>query len=460
MDNDAGADSLGVQILIIVVLTLVNAFFAAAELAFVSINQGKMSQKAQEGNKKAQRVMRLLGHADDFLATIQVAITLAGFFSSASAATSFASRLRPFFGDIPGANTIAILIVTVILSYITLVFGELYPKQLALQIPEKIALNSAGVILAVQTVFKPFVWFLTVSTGLLKKITPMEFTHHTEKLTRTEMKALLANSRNDGAIDIEEFTMMQGILSLDSKVAREVMVPRTDTLMIDVEDSLQENLEIILDNPYSRLPVYKEDKDNVVGVIHTKDVLKASHSQGFEGIDIEKVMNKPLFVPSTIFIDDLLIEFRKEHQHMAILRDEYGGVEGIVTLEDLLEEIVGDIEDEYDQETNEYRQVDENHYVIDGRLPIERFDELFKEKITSNEVDTMAGYVLVELGYFPDEDEPVEVEAGHYVLTPLIIDNGRIKRISVHRVTEDFPKRDEETGDTKADDESDESESR
>ena len=165
MTADSDGSSLGIQILIIVLLTAINAFFAAAEIAFVSINQGKMSQKASEGDKKAQRVMRLLENSDEFLATIQVAITLAGFFSSASAATSFASRIQPLLENVPGAETLAILIVTIILSYLTLVFGELYPKQVALQLAEPIALHTAGIILFVKKVSKPFVWILTVSSG-------------------------------------------------------------------------------------------------------------------------------------------------------------------------------------------------------------------------------------------------------------------------------------------------------
>ena len=191
MTADSDGSSLGIQILIIVLLTAINAFFAAAEIAFVSVNQGKMSQKASEGDKKAQRVMRLLENSDEFLATIQVAITLAGFFSSASAATSFASRIQPLLENVPGAETLAILIVTIILSYLTLVFGELYPKQVALQLAEPIALHTAGIILFVKKVSKPFVWILTVSTGILKRMTPIEFNNEQEKLRKGEIIFLL-----------------------------------------------------------------------------------------------------------------------------------------------------------------------------------------------------------------------------------------------------------------------------
>ena len=437
MTADSDGSSLGVQILIIVLLTALNAFFAAAEIAFVSINQGKMAQKAQEGDKKAIKVMRLLENSDEFLATIQVAITFAGFFSSASAATSFSSRIQPLLGNIPGAETLALVIVTVVLSYLTLVFGELYPKQVALQVAEPIALHTAGIILFVKKISKPFVWILTFSTGLLKRITPIEFTQVEEKLTRSEMKSLLANSRNDGAIDISEFAMMQGVLSLDTKLAREVMVPRTDTLMLDVDDELVDNLEIILNCSYSRLPLYEEDKDTVIGVVHVKDVFRAAREQGFENIDLRSLAHEPVFVPSTIFVDDLLVEFRKTRQHLAVLKDEYGGVEGIVTLEDLIEEIVGDIEDEYDEEEKEIHTIDDYNSEIDAGMTLDRFNQIYQTSLESDEVDTMAGAIIEKLGYFPDDDEVVKVRFEGYLLQPTEIENDRIRKIHVTKLSEE-----------------------
>ena len=437
MTADSDGSSLGVQILIIVLLTALNAFFSAAEIAFVSINQGKMAQKAQEGDKRAIKVMRLLENSDEFLATIQVAITFAGFFSSASAATSFSSRIQPLLGNIPGAETLSLVIVTVVLAYLTLVFGELYPKQVALQMAEQIALYTAGIILFVKKISKPFVWILTFSTGLLKRMTPIEFSRVEEKLTRSEMKSLLANSRNDGAIDISEFAMMQGVLSLDTKLAREVMVPRTDTLMIDVDDDISENLETILNCSYSRLPLYEEDKDKVIGVIHVKDVFRAAKEQGFDNIDLRALAHEPVFVPSTIFVDDLLVEFRKTRQHLAVLKDEYGGVEGIVTLEDLIEEIVGDIEDEYDEEEKEVVEIDENNSVIDAGMSLDRFNQIYQTSLESDEVDTMAGAIIEKLGYFPDDDEVVKVRFEGYLLQPTEIENDRIRKIHVTKLSEE-----------------------
>lgn len=433
MNADPEAQRLISDILVVVILTAVNAFFAAAELAFVSINRQKMNTMAEEGDRKAQRVLKLLDNSDDFLATIQVAITLAGFFNSASASSNFVPYLEPILGGISGWETIATVIVTLVLAYITLVLGELYPKQVALQMPEQIARITGGPISLVKTISKPFVWLLSASTNILKKLSPIDFTQQEEKLTRDEMRQILAQSRGQGAIDPSEFTMMEGVLSLDTRLARELMVPRTDTLMIDLDDTLEENLELVLDSPFSRMPVYEGDKDNIIGVLHMKNVLKASKEIGFEALDFRTLVNEPLFVPSTIFIDDLLVEFRKKHTHMAILKDEYGGVEGIVTLEDLLEEIVGDIEDEYDEIQRLSRKMDDKNYYINGKMNLQKFNTLFKTDIESSEVDTIGGYMIEESGYFPEDDEKLSLRVGPYLLTTSIVENGRIRSIHVEQ---------------------------
>lgn len=434
MNADPEAQSLLANVMVVVILTIVNAFFASAELAYVSINRKKIEAMAEEGDRKALRVLKLLEEPDDFLATIQVAITLAGFFNSASASSNFVPYLEPLLGGISGWETIATVIITILLSYITLVLGELYPKQIALQMPEQLARMTSGTIAVVKVIAKPFVWLLSASTNLLKKLSPIDFSKQEEKLTRDEMRQILAQSRGQGAIDPSEFTMMEGVLSLDTRLARELMVPRTDTLMLDLEDELSENVEIILDSPYSRMPVYDGDKDEVIGVLHMKNVLKASKEVGFDALELRTLVNEPLFVPSTIFIDDLLVEFRKQQTHMAILKDEYGGVEGIVTLEDVLEEIVGDIEDEYDEIQRLSRKMDDENYIINGKMNLQKFNQLFKTELSSHEVDTIGGLMIEEIGYFPDDNERVSVRINGYLLTTSRVENGRIHSIHVERI--------------------------
>ena len=424
---DSSESSLMSQLVVIIILTLINAFFAAAEIAFVSINKSKMNQYALEGDKKAERVLKLLENADDFLATIQVAITFAGFLSSAQAATSFTVVFANYLPDFAGATTVATVIVTLILSYFTLVFGELFPKQIALQMPESIAMGTSGTIALTQKIFRPFIWLLSASTGLLQKVTPIDFTETEEKFTREEMRVIIEQSRKSDVFDMDELDMMEGVLSLDSKIAREVMVPRTDTIMVDVDATYEESLTRVIDSPYSRIPLYKDEKDNVIGILHSKNLLRAASENGFENIDLMEISNRPMLVPSTIYTDDLLIEFQREQQHMAILIDEYGGVEGIVTMEDLLEEIVGEIDDESDVTTlGDIRVIDDFNYFINGAIAIDDFNHYFKANLELDEVDTIAGYIIHHIGYVPDVNERVSIRVNDYVLTTSDIQNGRI----------------------------------
>ena len=232
-------------IISIIILTIINAFLAGAEMAFVSLNRKKIHEQAENGDKKAKKVLKLLGNSDEFLSAIQVGITFAGFLNSASASQAFVGRLTPYLQNVPGGQTIATIIVTIVLSYITLVLGELYPKQLALQIPETYARISAGPILWLKRIFKPFIWLLTISTGLVKKITPIQFSQK-KKLTRDEVKAIL---RADGSMvsSILMINMMRGVLALDTKMVREIMVPRVDAFMIDIDDDISDIIQQIVE---------------------------------------------------------------------------------------------------------------------------------------------------------------------------------------------------------------------
>lgn len=424
--------SLWVEILIIIVLTFINAIFAASELAFVSVNQTRIKNLAAEGKRSAQRVLTLLDDPNDFLATIQVVITLAGFLSSGKAATTFVGIVAAWLPPFPGAQTLALVIVTVILAYLSLVLGELFPKQVALQKPERIAMATSGMIMFLQTLLKPFVFLLSASTHLLERITPIDFTEQTEKFTREEMTAIIKESRQEGSIDLDEYSMLQGVLSLDDVMGREVMVPRTDAVMIDINDNFDENLEILLSTTYSRIPLYEDDKDNVIGIIHIKQLLHSAREHGFQNIDLRNLASPPLFVPSTIYIDDLLIEFRREQQHMAILKDEYGGVEGLVTMEDVLEEIVGEIDDESDfKSSDEIAPIEPGHYYLNGLLSIDKFNDYFDLDVESEDVDTIAGLIIYHIGYVPNDNERISLRCGQYVLTTTEIDNGRIRSIDL-----------------------------
>ena len=427
--DDPGSPILG-SIFLILILTLVNAFLAGAEMAFVSLNPSKIKELAEKGDKRAQKVQKLLATPDSFLSAIQVGITFAGFFNSASAARAFVGLIMPALGSFPAAETVASLIVTLIISYISLVLGELYPKQLALQIPEQYARISAGSILLLRGAFRPFVWLLTISVGVLKKLTPIDFTKKEEKLTRQEMKALLRSSRNDGAIDLEEFNMMRGVLSLDTRLVREIMVPRVNTDMLDAEDPFEKNMEILLTQLRSRIPLYEEDKDNILGIVHLKDVLLNLQALQEHRTTFKDISRPALFVPDTMYTDELLVQFQKSKQHLAVLVDEFGGVSGIITLEDLIEEIVGDIQDEYDDDDNAALQIiNPQEAVLLGSLPLSDLNRAFNLNLQSEGADTIAGYMIEQLGYIPRPGEEPEVAGEHFTLKVLRAQNTRIEAV-------------------------------
>jgi putative hemolysin len=308
------------------------------------------------------------------------------------------------------------------------VFGELYPKRVALNKSEEIAQATSGVIQAIGIVMKPFVWLLSASTSLLARITPMKFDDVDVKMTRDEMRYML---ETEGVLEDDELEMLQGVFSLDTKVAREVMVPRTDAFMVDVNDSVSEILTRVLQENFSRIPVYNEDKDKVIGVLHTKNLLKAAYKVGFDQIVLQEILQEPLFVPETVFIDDLLYELKRTQNQMAILLDEYGGVVGIVTLEDLLEEIVGEIDDETDEVENLYEKISDHEYLIQGRMLIDEFNELFETNLHMSDVDTMAGYLITALGTIPDEGEKLSFKVDNITLTSEEMEGSRVLKIKV-----------------------------
>ncbi|MGC6769187.1 hemolysin family protein [Enterococcus sp. LJL128] len=424
MNNaDPESQSLIAQILLLVVLTLINAFLAAAEIAAVSVNKNRLEQKSEEGDTKAKKLLKILEDPNNFLSTIQVGITLVNILSGASLADNLATKLAPILGGGAFAKNLASIIVLALLTYVSIVFGELYPKRIAMNKSEEVAKFTSGPVRFLGMIARPFVWLLSASTDLISRLTPMKFDDGDSKMTRDEMRYML---ETEGVLENDELEMLQGVFSLDTKVAREVMVPRTDAFMINIEDSVTDNINLILSENYSRIPVYNDDKDKIVGVLHTKNLLKAAHSQGFDHLDLLDIVQEPLFVPETIFIDDLLYELKRTQNQMAILLDEYGGVVGLATLEDLLEEIVGEIDDESDEIENLYSKVNDHEYLVQGRMLIDEFNEAFDTDLHMSDVDTMAGYLITALGTIPDEGEKLSFDIGNITLISEEMEGARI----------------------------------
>lgn len=431
--EDPGSQSLLLQFVILLILTLFNAFFSASEMALVSLNRSKVEQKAEEGDKRYRRLLDVLENPNNFLSTIQVGITFISLLQGASLSASLGHVISGWLGNSATARTAGSIIALIFLTYVSIVLGELYPKRIAMNLKDRLAIVSAPIIIFLGKIVSPFVWLLSASTNLLSRITPMTFDDADEKMTRDEIEYMLTNSEE--TLDAEEIEMLQGIFSLDEMMAREVMVPRTDAFMIDINNDAQSNIEGILSQNFSRVPVYDDDKDRVVGVLHTKRLLEAGFKTGFDTIDLRKILQEPLFVPETIFVDDLLKALRNTQNQMAILLDEYGGVVGLVTLEDLLEEIVGEIDDETDTAEQFVREIDENIYIVLGTMTLNEFNDYFETELESDDVDTIAGYYLTGVGSIPNQEEKVayEVDSKDKRIT-LINDkvkDGRITKLKV-----------------------------
>ncbi|HEL2111200.1 TPA: HlyC/CorC family transporter [Streptococcus suis] len=431
--EDPGSQTIHLQILLLLLLTLLNAFFSASEMALVSLNRSRVEQKAAEGEKRYIRLIQVLENPNNFLSTIQVGITFISILSGASLANDLGAVLAQWLGNSTTAQTAGYWLALAMLTFVSIVLGELYPKRIAMNMKENLAVVTAPVIIFLGKIVSPFVWLLSAATNLISRITPMNFDDADEQMTRDEIEYILTKSEQ--TLDAEEIEMLQGVFSLDELMAREVMVPRTDAFMVDIEDDTDTIMAAILKQNFSRIPVYDGDKDNIIGLIHTKKILSESFSNGFDNLNIRRIMQEPLFVPETIFVDDLLKSLRNTQNQMAILLDEYGGVAGLVTLEDLLEEIVGEIDDETDKTEIFVREIAENTYIVQGNMTLNDFNEHFDTELESDDVDTIAGYYLTGVGTIPSQEEKVTFEVDskdhHLVLINDKVKNGRVTKLKL-----------------------------
>ncbi|HFI0186491.1 TPA: hemolysin family protein [Streptococcus suis] len=431
--EDPGSQTIYIQLLVLLLLTLLNAFFSASEMALVSLNRSRVEQKAAEGEKKYIRLVSVLENPNNFLSTIQVGITFISILSGASLASDLGAILAQWLGDSATAQTAGYWLALALLTFISIVLGELYPKRIAMNMKENLAVVTAPVIIFLGKIVSPFVWLLSAATNLISRITPMNFDDADDQMTRDEIEYILTKSEQ--TLDAEEIEMLQGIFNLDELMAREVMVPRTDAFMVDIDDEIDAIMAEILKQNFSRIPVYEGDKDNVIGLIHTKKILAEGFTNGFDNLKIRRIMQEPLFVPETIFVDDLLKALRNTQNQMAILLDEYGGVAGLATLEDLLEEIVGEIDDETDKTEVFVREIADNTFIVQGNMTLNDFNEHFDMELESDDVDTIAGYYLTGVGTIPSQEEKVSFEVDskghHLVLSNDKVKNGRVTKLKI-----------------------------
>lgn len=431
MDSDPS--SIILELFLILLLILINAFFAASEMAIISLNKNKINRLAEEGDKKAELLIKLMSEPSKFLSTIQVGITFAGFLASATAATSISKRLSGLLSNvnIPRSEDISVVVITVILSYITLVFGELFPKRVALQKAEEIAMFSVKPILFVSKLTSPFVRFLTFSTNTLLKLFGINLNKLEENISEEEIRSMIEVGEENGVINEIEKDMIDSIFKFDDTLAKEIMMPRTNVFALEVNMPIRKIISRIIEEQYSRIPVYEEDTDNIIGILYMKDLFERLANQKIDEINIRSILRSAYFVLETKNIDALFKELQSTKNHMAILIDEYGGFSGIVTSEDLIEEIMGNISDEHDVNDEIITKIDNNTYIISGLAAIDEVNDALNLSLPSDDFDTMGGFVVTLLGSIPRENEDHTVEYENLTFKILKVSEKRVEKLKL-----------------------------
>jgi putative hemolysin len=420
------------ELVVVAVLIACNAIFVAAEIALVTIRRSRVEQLVEDGHPSARRLDRLLQRPGRFLAVTQLGITFIGFLASAFAAVSLTAGLRDAFSAVPAlapfAAALALVIVTALLALVTIVFGELVPKAVALGHAERLALAVAGPFELLEQVLGPLVRLLEAITNAIAR--PLGGGRSDPyRISVDELKILVERGGEQGVLEAEEEQMLSAVIELGEGRVHQVMVPRTDVTAIPVDTPLAEAVDTILREGHSRIPVYEESIDNVVGILYAKDLLPYLKDPSTTP-ELRRLLRAPLFVPESMSVDDLLHELQRRKVHMAIVLDEYGGTAGIVTIEDLLEEIVGEIQDEYDTEEPMVERISDDQVRFDGRANIDDFVEAFGvdlEDEDREEYDTVGGLVYHRVGGVPRVGDQIEV--GSISLTVESTDGRRVGKV-------------------------------
>lgn len=425
------------QILLLLILILVNAFFAMSEMAVVSLNDAKIEKMAEDGHKKAKLILKLTKNPTRFLSTIQIGVTLAGFLTSASAATAFAEMLTNAITssfDVPESivSPVAVVLITLVMSYFSLVLGELAPKRIGMQVPEKIAFAVAKPLLVISKITAPFVKFLSLSTNGVVRLLGFDPNANEEVVTEEEIRMMVDVGGEKGVIEDTQKEMINNIFEFDDMDAGDIMTHRTDVVAADINDiTLEDFMNLAIEHGRSRIPLFDEDIDNIVGIVYVKDLLKFVGKEVKAKGTLKNIMREPYFIPETKSCGELFKEMSSKRIQMAVVVDEYGGTAGIVTLEDIVEAIMGNIQDEYDVEEEEISKIDENTFTVDGTIDIEEIDELIGKELPEGDYETLAGFIMDELQCIPKDGEMNEVVFENVKFTVLSVEDRRIEKIKV-----------------------------
>jgi putative hemolysin len=445
-------DPLLLQILILIILVFFNAIFAAAEIAIISLSEGKIRKQAEEGDKRSGKLLGLMQDPDNFLSAIQIGVTLAGFLASAYAADTFSDRLVRWLVDARQVtivsegtlNAVSVVVITLVLSYFTLVFGELVPKRLAMKKTEKVARATCGVVCALSTVFRPVIWLLSRTTNGILRLLHVDPEDTGEQVSEDEIRMMVDIGEEKGAIEASEKELIENIFEFNNNTAEDVMVHRTDMVMIQVDDPEEEILRTIEESGMSRFPVYDENADDIVGVLSTRDYLFNTHRK--KPRSFRELLRPAYFVPESVRTDVLFRDMQSKKVHMAIVVDEYGGTSGLVTMEDLLEEIVGNIYDEFDpQDEQEFIRLEENLWRVAGSAELETLaEELEAELPQEEEYDTLGGLVFSQLSVIPEDGSKVEVDVCGLHIQVVELSDRRVEWALVSKLPPKEPVRESE----------------
>ncbi len=432
-------------------LIFINAFFACAEIAVISLNENKLKKAAEDGDKKAKKMLKMVTNSTAFLSTIQVCITLAGFLASAFAAENFADAiaeriLKAYPAISKGLiETLCLILITILLSFVTLIFGELVPKRVAMAKGEKVAKRVCGTILFMGALMKPVIWLLTVCTNTILRILGINPADETEEVTEEEIRMMVDISEESGNINAAEKDMIENVFEFNNITASEIMVHRTNVQTIHIDDNDEEIFKIIESTGLSRFPVYGEDLDDILGILNARRFLMNRHQE--INTPIKDLLKPAYFVPEMIHADVLFRDMQSKKISFAVLVDEYGGMSGIVTMEDLLEEIVGNIYDEFDPQPEfEIEKIDDETWRVSGSIPLDQMSEEIEWDAPEDEdFETLGGLVYSVLSQIPSDDDTPRVEAYGLDIQVEKIEERHIKRALVKKLPKQTePDEDEE----------------
>lgn len=426
------------QIFILLILILINAFFAMSEIAIITLNDNKMKKLAKKGHKGAIKILKVTENSSNFLATIQVGVTLSGFLTSASASTLFADQLADILSFLPlSKNTlsgVSTIIITLILSYFSLVLGELVPKKIAMQNAEKISFKIIGTVSAIQKIFSPFIKFLSASTNFIVKLMGIKPDKNIETITEEEILMLVDAGEEKGVIKGGVKNIIENIFDFDDKTATEIMTHRTEIIAISDVCSLLDAVQLAISSGCSRIPIYHNDIDNIIGIIYVKDLLKyIVNNEKTNKITLKEIMRPAIYIPETKRCRELFRELIDKKTQIAIIVDEYGGTEGLITIEDLIESILGDIQDEYDNEDEEIKRINENKFTVDGATSIDEISDLVGFNLPKGDYDTIAGLIFNYLGRIPKNNEHpcIVINDTKFIVEEIV--ERRISKVSIIR---------------------------